>query len=113
MTSSARTAMPALVSSSAICTRVRVVVLVRYEHAIWLSDNVRNVLDAPSIGFHDVTRTPSMSNSTPPIAIGSQGRGVRSAGPFPHPPFNPCVRFSRTRLNDDLLDMVTQPSGSG
>jgi len=46
-------------------------------------------------------------------AIGSQGRGVRSAGPFPHPPFNPCVRFSRTRLTDDLLDMVTLPSGIG
>jgi hypothetical protein len=46
-------------------------------------------------------------------AIGSQGRGVREADPFPRPPFNPCVRFSRTRLTDDLLDMVTQPSGSG
>src|SRR6202022_5130943 len=41
-------------------------------------------------------------------SIGSQGRGVRMADPFPHPPFNPCVRFSRTRLTDDLLDMVTQ-----
>jgi hypothetical protein len=69
MTSSARTAIPASVRSSAICTRVRVVVLVRYEHAIWLSDKVRNVFDAPAIGFHDVTRTPSMSNSTPPIAM--------------------------------------------
>jgi hypothetical protein len=47
------------------------------------------------------------------LAIGSQGRGVRVADPFPRPPFNPCVRFSRTRLTDDLLDMVTQPSGSG
>src|ERR1700739_4924152 len=46
-------------------------------------------------------------------AIGSQGRGVCGADPFPHPPFNPCVRFSRTRLTDDLLDMVTQPLGSG
>ena len=46
-------------------------------------------------------------------AIGSQGRSTRSAGLFPHSPFNPCVRFSRTRLTDDLLDMVTQPSGSG
>ncbi|BBX72996.1 hypothetical protein MSHI_09020 [Mycobacterium shinjukuense] len=45
--------------------------------------------------------------------IGSQGRGVRKADPFPHPPFNPCVRFSRTRLTDDLLNMVTLPSGSG
>src|SRR6516165_11955603 len=46
-------------------------------------------------------------------AIGSQGRSIRSADLFPHPPFNPCVRFSRTRLTDDLLDMVTPPLGSG
>jgi hypothetical protein len=45
--------------------------------------------------------------------IGSQGRGVCVTDPFPHPPFNPCVRFSRTRLTDDRLDMVTLPSGSG
>ena len=44
--------------------------------------------------------------------IGGQGRSAVS-GLVPHPPFNPCVRFSRTRLTDDLLDMVTQPSGSG
>ncbi|MEM6109336.1 LysR family transcriptional regulator, partial [Mycobacterium sp. 050272] len=31
-------------------------------------------------------------------SIGSQGRGGCRADPFPHPPFNPCVRFSRTRL---------------
>src|SRR4029078_8329610 len=46
------------------------------------------------------------------FSIGSQGRGVREADPFPHPPFNPCVRFSRTRFTDDLLDMVTQPRGN-
>jgi hypothetical protein len=33
--------------------------------------------------------------------------------PFPLPPFNPCVRFSRTRLSDDLLGVVTRLSGSG
>jgi hypothetical protein len=43
--------------------------------------------------------------------IGSQGRGSL-AGPFPHSPFNPCVRFSRTRLTDDLLDWITQFSDS-
>jgi poly(A) polymerase len=46
------------------------------------------------------------------ISIGSQGRGAGD-GPFPHPPFNPYVRFSRIRLTDDLLDMVTLPSGTG
>src|ERR1700744_4437566 len=45
-------------------------------------------------------------------AIGSQGRGA-CEGPFPHPPFNPYVRFSRIRLTDDLLDMVTLPSDIG
>jgi hypothetical protein len=44
--------------------------------------------------------------------IGSQGRGAAS-GPSPHPPFNPYVRFSRIRLTDDLLGMVTLPSDSG
>ena len=44
--------------------------------------------------------------------IGSQGRGA-VAGPVPHPPFNPYVRFSRIRLTDGLLDMVTLPSGIG
>jgi hypothetical protein len=52
-----------------------------------------------------------MSNDESP-AIGSQGRGA-GEGPFPHPPFNPYVRFSRIRLTDDLLDMVTLPSDSG
>src|SRR5687767_993702 len=47
-----------------------------------------------------------------PETIGSQGRGART-GPFPHPPFNPYVRFSRIRLTDDLLGMVTPPSDSG
>jgi hypothetical protein len=47
------------------------------------------------------------------IVIGSQGRGVRLADPVPHPPFNPYVRFSRIRLTDGLLDMVTPPSGNG
>jgi hypothetical protein len=69
MISSACTAMPASVSSSAICALVLVVVLVRYEHAIWLSDNVRSVSAAPAIGRHEVTRTPSMSKSTPPTAM--------------------------------------------
>jgi len=45
--------------------------------------------------------------------IGSQGRRYRGAVLFPHPPFNPYVRFSRIRLTDDLLDMVTLPSDSG
>jgi hypothetical protein len=45
------------------------------------------------------------------LVIGSQGRGA-ATGPFPHPPFNPCVRFSRTRLTDGVLGMVTQLSGS-
>jgi acetate kinase len=46
-------------------------------------------------------------------SIGSQGRRYRCAARFPHPPFNPYVRFSRIRLTDDLLDMVTPPSDSG
>jgi hypothetical protein len=46
------------------------------------------------------------------MAIGSQGRSAR-VGLFPHPPFNPYVRFSRIRLTDDLLGMVTLPSDSG
>jgi hypothetical protein len=45
--------------------------------------------------------------------IGGQGRSIRSADLAPHPPFNPCMRFSRTRLTDDLLDMVTQLSDNG
>jgi len=47
------------------------------------------------------------------VSIGSQGRGARKASPVPHPPFNPYVRFSRIRLTDGLLDMVTPPSGIG
>ena len=35
-------------------------------------------------------------------------RGAVSAKRIRFPPFNPCVRFSRTRLTDELLDMVTQ-----
>jgi hypothetical protein len=46
-------------------------------------------------------------------AIGSQGRRNREVVLFPHPPFNPYVRFSRIRLTDDLLCMVTLPSGIG
>ena len=49
----------------------------------------------------------------PGHVIGSQGRSARNASPFPHSPFNPCVRFSRTRLTDGLIDMVTLPWGSG
>jgi hypothetical protein len=48
---------------------VRVVVLVRYDRAIWLSASTRRVSAAPSMGFHEVTKTPSMSNSTPPTAM--------------------------------------------
>ena len=44
-------------------------------------------------------------------STGSQGRRNRLAALFPHPPFNPYVRFSRIRLTDGLLDMVTPPSG--
>ncbi len=61
--------MPASVSNRAICFRVRVVVLVRYDRAIWLSASTRSVSAAPSMGSHEVTKTPSMSNSTPPIAM--------------------------------------------
>jgi len=43
---------------------------------------------------------------------GSQGRGAR-VSPVPHPPFELCVRFSRTQLTDGLLDMVTLPLGIG
>jgi hypothetical protein len=35
-------------------------------------------------------------------AIGSQGRGARVRVRFPIPLSIPCVRFSRTRLTDDL-----------
>ena len=42
-----------------------------------------------------------------------RGARYRCAARFPHPPFNPYVRFSRIRLTDDLLDRVTLPSGSG
>src|SRR5205807_1703056 len=61
------------------------------------------------------TRTSARSDSvaTRFFAIGSQGRGACGAGPAPHPPFNPYVRFSRIRLTDGLLGMVTRPSGSG
>ena len=69
ITSSAATSMPASVSSPAICLRVRVVVLVRYDRAIWLSASTRSVSAAPSMGCHEVTKTPSMSNSTPPTAM--------------------------------------------
>ena len=33
-----------------------------------------------------------------------------NASPFPATPFKPCLRFSRTRLNDDLLDVACAPS---
>src|SRR6202011_4596538 len=32
-------------------------------------------------------------------SIGSQGRGVCVADPFPHPPFNPCMRLSGSKLS--------------
>ena len=47
------------------------------------------------------------------LVIGSQGRRCRDAVRFPRPPFNPYVRFSRIRLTDGLLDMVTLPLGIG
>ena len=69
-----------------------------------------------SVAMHSVV-VPTL-NVTVPVGvapaplIGSQGRGACNAGPVPHPPFNPCVRFSRTRLTDGLRDMVTPPSGN-
>src|SRR5487761_1229319 len=53
--------------------------------------------------------------ASPPasVLIGSQRRGACEASPFPHSPFEPCVRFSRTRLTDGLLSMVTLPPDSG
>ena len=59
--------------------------------------------DAPSNGTVEYSH----------FGIGSQGRRCREAVRFPLPPFNPYVRFSRIRLTDDLLDMVTPPSDSG
>ena len=53
----------------------------------------------------------SVPNRIRVAVIGSQGRRCRCAVLFPHPPFNPYVRFSRIRLTDGLLDMVTPPSG--
>ena len=47
------------------------------------------------------------------LGTGSQGRRDRVAALIPHPPFKPCVRFSRTRLTDGLLCMVTLPAGNG
>src|SRR5680860_726985 len=61
----------------------------------------------------DTGRSASAGAVLRTIGIGSQGRRNRVAALFPHPPFYPCVRFSRTRLTDGPLDMVTQPSGSG
>ncbi len=57
-----------------------------------------------------VTMATAVSGTGP---IGSQGRGVGAADPSPHSPFDPCVRFSRTRLTDGLLGMVTLPPDSG
>jgi hypothetical protein len=45
--------------------------------------------------------------------IGSQRRGAGAADPFPHSPFEPCKRFSRTRLTDGRLSMVTLPPDIG
>src|SRR2546426_10615528 len=52
-----------------------------------------------------MTRSAGQSRHVP--TIGSQRRGAREASPFPHPPFKPCVRFSRTRLTDGPLGIVT------
>lgn len=57
-----------------------------------------------------------ISSAGPRISRGFRvlGRSARARRVwFPVPLSIPCVRFSRTRLTDDLLDMVTQPSGSG
>ena len=54
-----------------------------------------------------------LAQGTPLHVIGSQGRRCRDAVRFPRPPFNPYVRFSRIRLTDGLLDMVTLPLGIG
>ena len=63
------TGSPASVSRCAIRVRVPVVVLVRNTRGIPRSATAASAAAAPTIGRHDVTRTPSMSNSTPPIAI--------------------------------------------
>ena len=65
-TSSGRAGIPASVSASAISVRVLDVVLVRNVRATERWSSSFNVSAAPSIGSHDVTSTPSMSNSTPP-----------------------------------------------
>jgi hypothetical protein len=58
-----------------------------------------------------VVRSPRLPGTSG--LIGSQGRRSRVAVLVPHPPFNPYVRFSRIRLTDGLLCMVTLPSGNG
>src|SRR6266542_3442234 len=45
---------------------------------------------------------------TSPLVV--TGAVLAHAGPFPDSPFNPCVRFSRTRLTDDLPGTATQPT---
>ncbi len=80
MTSSARMAMPALRSAvrrSAPGPRL-VDVQVGYEYAIWLrASKLATSGRHRRSAFHDVTRTPSMSNSTPPIAHGPTVNGKR------------------------------------
>jgi hypothetical protein len=46
------------------------------------------------------------------VAIGSQGRSARDVRVwFPVPLSIPCVRFSRTRLTDDLPGMAYAAPG--
>ena len=64
----------------------------------------------------------SAARPTPPAATGRCGdrarverwrggatRQTRGTLRFQHPPIEPCMRFSRTRLTDGLLSMVTPP----
>lgn len=55
-----------------------------------------------------VTAIKHMSGLTGPLVV--RGAGATEVALFPLSPFNPCVRFSRTRLTDGLLVGVTQSS---
>ncbi|SKV14227.1 Uncharacterised protein [Mycobacteroides abscessus subsp. abscessus] len=80
ITSSAGTASPAALSNSAICTRVRDVVLVRKHRRMSSFSSALRACAAPSIGSHEVTRTPSISKSTPPTVMALFSRdGVATA----------------------------------
>ena len=79
---------------------------------LWCLDRLRSVSGEPLALMRNYVPQDITDLSTVDLAIGGQGRSA-VASLSPHPPFKPCVRFSRTRLTDDLLDMVMQPSGSG